>query len=84
MIGKKLSRADKVDVDLCITLFNNNKFDLIVTAARRARQLQKHCDHFGPIVTPIDALLEVQEGRLTPSDNKSHVLSFGPSGKNIT
>lgn len=84
MIGKKLSRADSVDVDLCIELFNNNKFDMILTAARRARQLQKHCDHFGPIVTPIDALLEIQEGRLTPSDNKSHVIGFVPSSKNTT
>jgi len=82
MIGKKQSRANLVDVDLCIELFNNRKFDLILTAAQRARQLQRHCDHFGPIVTPIDALLEIQEGRLTISDNKAHIIGFVPSSKN--
>lgn len=67
MEAKRPSRTEQVELDECLKHFND-KYDMILTAARRTRKLQKNTDPWGPMVTPIDALLEAQRGELNRDD----------------
>lgn len=75
MAEKKLSRINQVEVDYCASIFENKRYDMILAAARRARQLQKKADPWTN-VTPIDALLEIQEGKLTLADCRGSMIGF--------
>lgn len=67
MQTKRLSRTEQVNIDECLKHFEG-AYDMILTAARRTRKLQKNADPWGPMVTPIDALLEAQRGELNRDD----------------
>lgn len=69
MKPRRLSRTDQIELDLCLKNFDS-RYDLILTAARRTRKMQKNADPWGLMVTPIDALLEAQSGEL----NRDHYM----------
>jgi DNA-directed RNA polymerase omega subunit len=63
-----VSRGTTIDTDLCVENMGGNRYDLVIVAAARARELtmkNKHSDKFWHLHTPVTALLEVQEGKLT-------------------
>lgn len=64
MKAKRPSRTNLIELDKCIAHFDS-KFEMILAVARRTRSLQKNADPWGLMVTPIDALLEAQDGRLS-------------------
>lgn len=67
MSSKRASRTSEIEIDRCLSNFDST-YDLILTAARRTRKLQKNADPWGPMVTPVDALLEAQAGKLHRDD----------------
>ena len=74
---RRPSRTESVDIQQCLERFEN-MYELILTAARRTRSLQRHSDPWGLPVTPIDALLEAQDGRLKSEDYLDKKDSISP------
>jgi DNA-directed RNA polymerase omega subunit len=65
---KSLSRSSEVDTDKCVELSGGNRFDLVIMAAARSREIKRHNkesekhEHLHPVIT---ALLEFQEGKIS-------------------
>ncbi len=62
---KKLSRGPQVDTELCVEKVGNNRFDLVLIASARSREIsRKHkADELGTqVYAPVSALLDVQNG----------------------
>ena len=64
MAEKFQSRGPQLDTDVCVANFGNNRFNMIIGAALRAKEIKRNnkesdkFEHTHPIMT---ALLEVQE-----------------------
>jgi DNA-directed RNA polymerase subunit K/omega len=59
----KLSRGTSINFDTCVKNMNGNKFNLVLAAAARAREISKRNKANGKIeheCTPVSALLDVQ------------------------
>lgn len=69
MKPKVLSRGPELDTEKCIRNMGNLRYDLILIAAQRAREIKRqhkgsqHYEHKFSVVT---ALLEVQNGTIDP------------------
>ncbi len=64
-MDKKLSRGPEIDTNLCVDKAGGNRFDLVLIAAARAREIsRKHkAAELGTQVNaPVSALLDVQNG----------------------
>lgn len=67
MVEKYQSRGPQLDTDLCVTKFGNNRFNMVIGAALRAKEIKRNnreserFEHTHPVMT---ALLEVQEGKV--------------------
>lgn len=64
-----LSRGPGIDTEQCVANAGYNRFDLVLIAAVRARELKRqHRDnpnaHFEQVHTNITALQEIQEGKI--------------------
>lgn len=67
MSAKFTSRGPTIDTDKCVEMSGGNRFELVIMAAARARELKRQ--HQGSnkhehIHTTVTALLEFQEGKL--------------------
>ena len=66
MGSKYHSRHEQLDVEKCVKQSGGNRFDLIIAASNRARQIKTqnqnstHMEHHHGVLT---ALLEIQHGR---------------------
>lgn len=65
---RKETRATQVDVEKCISKTGLGRFDLVVAAAQRVRELKIRARESGAHVTAVDALLEAQNGQLNVVD----------------
>lgn len=67
MGSKYHSRHEQLDVEKCVEKSGGNKFDLIIMASQRAREIKSqnqhsvHMEHHHGVVT---ALLEIQSGKV--------------------
>ena len=62
-----LSRSSLVDTDRCVTNVGESRFDLVLIAAARSREIKernKESDKFEHLHSNITALLEIQEGKI--------------------
>lgn len=64
MASIKPTRSSDVDVEKCVRKGNGNKFDLIIAAAQRLRELKSRAREQNGVATAVDPLLEVQSGNL--------------------
>jgi DNA-directed RNA polymerase omega subunit len=60
------SRTPLIDITECKNKVNGNTFDLVLIAARRTREIVKKCDDPYKHLSHIDALLEIQQGKINP------------------
>jgi DNA-directed RNA polymerase omega subunit len=66
MGSKYHSRHEQLDVEKCVKQSGGNRFDLIIAASNRARQIKNqnqnstHMEHHHGVLT---ALLEIQHGQ---------------------
>jgi DNA-directed RNA polymerase omega subunit len=62
------SRGTKIDTQRCVSNANGNKYDLVLMAAARAREIKRRNqtsmkqEHVG---APVTALLEIQRGEVS-------------------
>lgn len=63
------SRGSSLDVEQCTANAGGNRFDLVLIAAARAREIKRQhafSDRFEHKHSAVTALLDVQEGRCGP------------------
>lgn len=62
-----LSRGPNIDTELCTENVGGNRFDLVLVAAARSREIarkHRHDELTTQINAPVSALLDIQEGRV--------------------
>jgi DNA-directed RNA polymerase subunit K/omega len=64
----KETRATEVDVEKCIAKTGLGRFDLVIAASQRVRELKIRARESGQHVSAVDALLEAQKGQLNVID----------------
>jgi len=61
------SRSGEIDTELCVTNAGG-RYDLVIAAAHRLREMKRRAREAGTFVTPIDALKEVESGTFDIAD----------------
>jgi len=61
------SRSSQIDTERCVTNAGG-RYDLVIAAAQRLREMKRRARETNDFVTPIDALLEAQAGQLNMMD----------------
>jgi DNA-directed RNA polymerase omega subunit len=64
---KKLSRGIDINTEQCVEKVGGNRFDLVIIAAARSREISRKHRHDGlttQINAPVAALLDIQAGRV--------------------
>ena len=67
MAIKQLSRGTSINTEQCVQNIGGNRFNLVLIAATRARELarqHRHAENKGQLNAPVTALLEIQEGKI--------------------
>lgn len=62
------SRGTQLDIEKCVKNVGGNRFNLVLAAALRSKEIKlehKKAGHTTHINSPISALLEIQEGKLS-------------------
>ena len=72
-----LSRGPEIDTELCVRVVGGNKFDLILIAAQRARELRRQRSN-ETSSNIVDSLLDIQKKVIDPKE----MLSKRASHKN--
>ena len=63
----KLSRGPGIDTEKCVEMVGGNRFNLVLIASIRARELSRqhrHDEKKSQLYAPVQALLDIQEGRV--------------------
>ena len=61
------SRGPEIDIDKCVTNVGSNRFDMVIVAAERAREIKRQhseSDRREHIYPQITALLDIQSGEV--------------------
>ena len=58
------SRSTQIDLEKCVELAGGSRYDMIIAVSNRLRELKRRARETGAYVTPVDALLEMQEGKI--------------------
>ena len=58
-----ISRTGLVDNELCVSNIGS-RFDMVIVASQRVRELRKMHKESGKMFGPIDALLDIQAGKI--------------------
>jgi hypothetical protein len=61
------SRSGKIDTERCVE-HAGGRYDLVIAAAQRLREMKRRARESNDFVTPIDVLLEAQSGQLNMMD----------------
>jgi DNA-directed RNA polymerase omega subunit len=66
------SRSGEIDTELCV---NNagGRYDLVIVAAQRLREMKRRARETNQYVTPIDALKEIESGSVSIIDYMAKV-----------
>ena len=66
------SRSSQIDTEKCVD-HAGGRYDLVIAAAQRLRELKRRGRETNAYVTPIDALLEMQTGQINMIDYMAKV-----------
>ena len=66
MKKKTDSRGPQIDTELCVKNAGSNRFDTVILASERLRELRRQNQHSDKYITAVDALLDLQEGKIDP------------------
>jgi DNA-directed RNA polymerase subunit K/omega len=61
------SRSGEIDTERCVANAGG-RYDLVIAAAQRLREMKRRARENNEFVTPIDALREVQSGTFNMTD----------------
>ena len=77
------SRSTQIDTELCVE-HAGGRYDLVIAAAQRLREMKRRARETNDFITPIDALKEVQSGTFNMQDYLAMVLLSFVSEQNST
>ena len=75
------SRNLQIDTEKCVRAVGSYRYDLVLIASERLRELKRQNKHGTRYYTAIDALLDIQEGLVDPIeylakvDTKKQIIS---------
>jgi len=58
------SRSSQIDLEKCVEMAGGSRYDMIIAVSNRLRELKRRARETVVYVTPVDALLEMQEGKI--------------------
>jgi DNA-directed RNA polymerase subunit K/omega len=61
------SRSGEIDTEKCV-INAGGRYDLVIAAAQRLREMKRRARETNTFVTPIDALKEVESGTFNMAD----------------
>lgn len=61
------SRSSQIDTERCVA-HAGGRYDLVIAAAQRLREMKRRARETNQFVTPIDVLMEVQSAQLNMTD----------------
>jgi DNA-directed RNA polymerase omega subunit len=61
------SRSGEIDTERCVD-HAGGRYDLVIAAAQRLREMKRRGRETNQYITPIDALKEVQSGQFSMTD----------------
>jgi hypothetical protein len=67
MKAKTDSRNFQIDTERCVELAGG-RYDMVIAVSQRLREMKRKARETGAYVTPIDALLEMQAGRINMTE----------------
>jgi DNA-directed RNA polymerase subunit K/omega len=62
------SRTAIIDTEQCVRQAGGGRYDLVLVAAQRLRELKRQHRDDNKYMTPIDALKEIQDGHINLAD----------------
>jgi DNA-directed RNA polymerase subunit K/omega len=65
---RQLSRGPEIDIELCTKQVGNARFDLVIIASERLREMRKQNKNSDKYITPVEALLDIQAGNVNPQE----------------
>jgi hypothetical protein len=65
------SRCGEIDLEKCVENAGGSRYDMIIALSQRLRELKRQARETGAYVTPVEALLEMQAGKV----NMLHYMS---------
>jgi DNA-directed RNA polymerase subunit K/omega len=65
------SRSGEIDIERCIDKTGMGRYDLVIAAAQRLREMKRRARETNSFVTPIDTLKEIQNG---PFDMMNYLI----------
>lgn len=68
-MSKYVSRGESIDTEKCVAQAGGNRFDMIIMASNRAREIKRnnsHSDRIEHLHSPVTALLELQNDGADP------------------
>jgi hypothetical protein len=69
MKARILSRGPEIDMEQCVRQAGGGRYDMVLIGAQRLRELKRiHREDSTRYVTCVDALLEIQAGRVSLVD----------------
>ena len=58
------SRSPQIDLEKCVANAGGSRYDMIIALSQRLRELKRRARETGEYVTPVEALLEMQQGKV--------------------
>jgi DNA-directed RNA polymerase subunit K/omega len=62
------SRSSEIDIERCIDQTGMGRYDLVIAASQRLREMKRRARETNSFVTPIDTLKEIQNGPFSMVD----------------
>jgi DNA-directed RNA polymerase subunit K/omega len=72
MTSRLESRNPQIDIEKCVA-HAGGRYDMVIVAAQRLRELKRRARETNTYVTPIDSLLEMQAGQIDMLDYMAKV-----------
>ena len=66
------SRSSQIDTERCVD-YCGGRYDLVISASQRLREMKRRARETNTYVTPIDTLLEIQAGNFNVIDYMAKV-----------
>ena len=61
---RQISRGPEINMDTCVENAGHGRFNLVLIASERLRELRKQHKESGKYITPVDALKDVEAGKV--------------------
>lgn len=75
---KSDSRSPLLDNELCVNQAGGSRFDLVLIASERLRELRRQHKEGGRFPSSVEALLDIQKGKI---DSKEYLAKAGRKNK---